>query len=116
MRYVTPAEMVLQLAGDRRALALAAVRPPNAPGLKIVPVASDKDEPAYSPTPENLHSGDYPLSLPLRIVFRRESAHALRPLLRYLFSDEFASRLEPAGVVPLAPAARQQQFNALDKP
>ena len=115
VRYAAPADLAFRLAGDRQALALAPARPPNAPGLKIVPVAARTGEPAYSPTPENLRSGDYPLGLPLRIVFRRESAQALRPLLRFLFSDDFAALLEPAGVIPLAPAARQQQLLAIEK-
>ena len=115
VRDASPAEMALRLAGDRRALALAPARPSNAPGLKIVPVAVRTNEPAYSPTPENLHSGDYPLGLPLRIVFRRESERMLRPLLRFLLSDDFAPLLEHAGVIPLAPAARRQQSLAFEK-
>jgi len=114
-RYATPAELVTRLTGDRRALALAPVRPPDSPGLRIVRVAARAGEPAFSPTGENLHSGDYPLALPLRIVFRRESAMALRPLLRFLFGDEFAPVLERAGVVPLAAAARRQQTAAFEK-
>ena len=116
MRYATAAEMVGHLSGERRGLAVAPVRPPNAPGVKIVRVAVRANEPAYSPTPENLHSGDYPLALPLRLVFRREAARTLQPLLRFLFSDEFAAALEQVQVVPLAPAAREHQRTALEKP
>ncbi len=115
-RYANPAELVLRLTGDRRGMALAPVRPPDAPGLKIVRVAVRTGEPAFSPTPENLHSGDYPLAMPLRMVFRRESARTLRPLLHFLLSDEFVLVLEHAGVVPLAPTARRQQSAALEKP
>lgn len=114
-RYATPTELTLRLAGERRALAIAPGRWPNTPGIKIVRVAVRANEPAFSPTPENLHSGDYPLALPLRIVFRHERGRALRPLLRFLFSNEFAPMLERAQVVPLAPAARQQQVVALEK-
>ena len=64
---------------------------------------------------ENAYSGDYPLALPLRIVFRRESAAALRPLLRFLFSDGFTPVLERASLVPLATTARRQQTAALEK-
>lgn len=114
-RYATPAELALRLTGERRVLALAAGRGSNAPGGKVVRVAVRAGEPAFSPTPENLHSGDYPLALPLRVVFRRERARALRPVLRFLFSEEFAPVLEQAQIVPLAPAARQQQLAALEK-
>ena len=115
-RYATPAELVLRLTGDRRGLALAPVRPSDAAGLKIVRLAVRAGEPAFSPTAENLHSGDYPLALPLRMVFRRESARTLRPLLQFLLGDAFVPVLEQAGVIPLAPAARRQQATALEKP
>lgn len=114
-RYATPAELVTRLTGDHRAMALAPVRPVDSPGLKVVRVAARVGEPAFSPTPENLHSGDYPLALPLRIVFRRESAPTLRPLLRFLLGDEFTPVLERAGVVPLPATARRQQVAALEK-
>jgi phosphate transport system substrate-binding protein len=115
MRYTTLGELTARLAGDRRALALSPRRPPEASDLRIVPVAVRRGEPAFSPTAENLHSGDYPLGLPLRIVFRRESVPALRPLLSFLFSDEFAAKLDVAGVVPLAPAARRQQAREMEQ-
>ncbi len=115
-RYDSPVDLALRLAGDSRAIALAS-SPPSKPGVaKIVPVATRADEPPYLPTPENLRSGDYPLRLPLRVVFRRESASALRPLWRFLFSDELAPLLERADVVPLPAAARQQQVLALERP
>ena len=64
---------------------------------------------------ENLHSGDYPLRLPLRLVFHREAAAALRPLLRIFFSDDLLPQWERAEVVPLPSAARAQQMQALEK-
>ena len=108
-RYDSPGDLVQRLAGDSRAIALAGAPPPKAGVAKIVPVAVRADEPAYLPTPENLHSGDYPLRLPLRVVFRHESEPAIRSLLQFLFSDELAQQLERAGVVPLPAAARRQQ-------
>ena len=82
---------------------------------KLLPVSLRADEPAYLPTPENLRSGDYPLQLPLRIAFRRESVRALQPLLHFLFSDELAPRLERAGVVPVPAATRRQAVAVLDR-
>jgi phosphate transport system substrate-binding protein len=52
--------------------------------VRLVRVAVRAGEPAFSPTPENLSSGDYPLALPLQIVFRREATARLRPLLKFL--------------------------------
>ena len=114
-RYDSPVDLALRLAGDSRAIALASSAPSKPGVAKIVPVATRAGEPSYLPTPENLHSGDYPLRLPLRVVFRRESSAALRPLWRFLFSDELALLLESADVVSLPAAARQQQMLALER-
>jgi phosphate transport system substrate-binding protein len=114
-RYATPAELLSRLAGASRAIALAPARPAGAANVKVVPVALHASDPAFSPAPENLHSGDYPLRLPLRLVFRRESATTMWLLLRFFFSDEFTPHLEGAGVVPLPAAARHQQVLALEK-
>ena len=114
-RYATPSELAVRLAADGRIIAIAPMRPNGNAAAKVVPVALRANEPAFTPTPENLHSGDYPLRLPLRIVFRRESAAALRPLLRFLFSDGLAAKLGVADVVPLASAARRQQILAVEK-
>jgi hypothetical protein len=113
-RYEAPADLVLRLAGNSRAIALAPTPPPG-PGLKIVSIATRANEPAFLPTAENLHSGDYPLRLPLNLVFRRASARPLLPLWRFLFGDEAAPLLVGADLVPLPSAARRQQVLALEK-
>jgi len=115
-RYDSAEELAPCLAGDTRAIALAATLPSDAHATRIVPVATQARGSACLPTPENLHTGDYPLRLPLRVVFRPESRRALQPLLDYLFSDEAAPLLERAGLVPLPAAARRQQRAALEKP
>lgn len=115
IRYADESELVRQLTEDRTTVALASIHAERMPTSKIVPVALRTGEPAFTPTPENLHAGDYPLRLPLRAVFRLDSAAKVRPLVRFLFSDELASTLERVGVVPLPPAARRQQRQALEK-
>ena len=114
-RYESPVELASLFAGDNRALVLAAPLPAKPGVAKLVPVSPRADDPAFLPTPENLHSGDYPLQLPLRVAFRRESALALQSLLNLLYSDELASRLERAGVVPLPEAARRRQRAVWEK-
>lgn len=81
---------------------------------KIVAVAMADGEPAFTPTPDNIHAGDYPLRLPFRAVFRRESARELRPILRFLLGDELAAVFSRAGMVPLAPPARHHQRLAVE--
>ena len=115
MRFADESELARQLAEDRRTVALASIPAKGMPASKIVPIALRAGEPAFTPTPENLHAGDYPLRLPLHVVFRLESAVKVRPLLRFLFSEKLASTLERVGVVPLPSAARRQQRLALEK-
>jgi len=89
--------------------------PPETPGVKLVPVAVQSTDPAFLPTLENVHSGDYPLRLPVRLVVRRESVAALKPLLRFLAGDAAVPHFEQAGLVPLPASARVQQLAALEK-
>lgn len=114
-RYRDAAALLRYFDGDSRVLAIAAAPPADATRAKVIPLAAKPRDPAYLPTPENLHSGDYPLRLPVRLVFRREAARELRPLLRFLVSDEAAPHFTRAGLVPLPAAARAQQLAAVDK-
>lgn len=115
IRYPDAAGLMARFSGETRGVALAADVPPAAPELRILPVAVEAHGPAYLPTPENLHSGDYGLGLPLRLVVRREAVPALLPLIRFLGGDEGAPHLERAGVVPLPAPRRAQQLLALEK-
>ena len=114
-RFDTSADLMARLAGDSRIIALAPAPPRGMPSARVVALAARAGDPAFLPTPENLHSGDYPLRLPLWLVFRREWTPTLRPLLRFLFSDEAASLFDGAGLAPLPSAARRQQLLALEK-
>ena len=114
-RYTAPADLSLRLAGDSRAIALAPALPPGSSGLKILPIAARAEDRPFSPTPENVHSGDYPLSLPLRIVFHRDAAGKLLPLLRWILSDAAALVIERAEMVPAPASIRRQQAVALEK-
>jgi ABC-type phosphate transport system substrate-binding protein len=78
--------------------------------LKALPVARGvRGDVAFGPTPENVHSGDYPLRLPLQIVVRADAVKRLLPLLRFLTSAEAVPLWEGAQLVPLPPQAREGQ-------
>lgn len=114
-RFRAPTDLSVHFLGDSRGIVIAPGPVPNAPGMKIVPVAAREREPAFLPSPENLDSGDYPLRLPLRIVFRRESVPGLSELIRFLLSGEGGLLLERAQVVPLPLAARRRHLLALER-
>jgi phosphate transport system substrate-binding protein len=115
VRYRDPVALQRRFSGEARALALAAAPLAEPAPAKVVPLAARAGYPAFLPTPENLHSGDYPLRLPLRLVFRREITRELRSLLAFLLGDEAAAHFARAGVVPLPATARAQQLAAVQK-
>jgi phosphate transport system substrate-binding protein len=98
-----------RLAGlDEGGLALLATPPPEGLPLKVLLVAKNDRDVAYGPTPENLHSGDYPLRMPVQLVFRKSEAKRLNGVLRQLLADETAPVLLKAGIIPLPVQARNQ--------
>ena len=115
-RYTSAADLAFRLEGDGRVLALAAALPPQVAGLKLLPVAVRAEDPAFSPTPENLQSGDYPLRLALLVVFRRTAALRVLPVVRFILSEEVARVLERAELVPAPMSVRRQHALALEKP
>ena len=115
-RYTSAADLAFRLEGDGRVLALAAALPAQVAGLKLLPVAVRAEDPAFSPTPENLQSGDYPLRLALRVVFRRTAALRVLPVVSFILSEEVARVLERAELVPAPMSVRRQHALALEKP
>lgn len=68
----------------------------------------------YSPTGMNIYNGDYPLSLPLVLYLRKDKVTAYAPLVRWVFSDEVAARLQSSGLTPTPPAVRGRLLQRLD--
>ena len=97
-----------RISAEDGGIALLSALPDARPNLKVLLVSKADRDVAYGPTPENLHSGDYPLRLPVHLVVRKGEARRLNFLLRHLLSDEAAPALQKAGVVPLPVQARNQ--------
>lgn len=76
--------------------------------LKVLLVSRASKDVAYGPTPENLHSGDYPLRLPVHLVFRKTDAKKLGFLIRHILADETLPVFTAAGVIALPTQARNQ--------
>ncbi len=114
-RYASGAELVQRLAGNRVALALASLRPAALSEVRKLRLALRPGEPAFSLTAENVRSGDYPLALPLQMVFPLKEAARLRPLLTFLLSDEFSAVPVRADLTVLSAAARAQLVQAFAK-
>ena len=69
---------------------------------------------AFLPTAENIFSGDYPIRLPLHVVFRADAAKRLLPLLRFLHGGEALPLWQGAQVMPLPATAREGQMLELE--
>jgi len=82
---------------------------------EAVAIALKQTGRAYQPSAINVHRGDYPLSWPLRLVFRRNDVESLYPLLRFLLSDEIAQELREVGMVPLPEAVRRERIFDLER-
>lgn len=100
--------LLARLSGEEGGIGIVATPPVNNPRLKVLLVAKGERDVAYGPSPENLHSGDYPLRLPLRLVFRKGDASRLNSVFRHLLADETIPALLAAGVTPLPVQARNQ--------
>jgi phosphate transport system substrate-binding protein len=84
-------------------------------GLRVLAVAAGPTEPDCLPTPENVHSGAYPLRLVLHVSFARAKAPELQRFLKFLLSDEAAAALAPADIVPLPVGVRNQLIFELEE-
>lgn len=103
-------EVYARLLGEEGGIAILPSAPPPGKKLKVLLLAkgSGTGDVAYPPTPENLHTGDYPLRLPVHLVFRKGEAGKLSRVIRYLLADETIPALQAAGVVQLPVQARNQ--------
>jgi phosphate transport system substrate-binding protein len=104
----SPEEAYQRLLGEEGGIAILPSAPPANLKLKVLLLAKGANEVAYPPTAENLHTGDYPLRMPVQLVFRKGEAGRFSPLLRHLVSDEAAPAWKAAGVTPLPLQARNQ--------
>lgn len=97
-----------RLLGEEGGIAILPSAPPAGKKLKVLLLAKSAGDVAYPPTAENLHTGDYPLRLPVHIVFRKGEAGKLSRVIRQILADETAPALQAVGVTPLPVQARNQ--------
>lgn len=90
--------------------------PPGVP-IKMLAVADNHQNAnatAYSPIFTNVYNNDYPLSIPLYIVYPAKNRQLLKPVLAYLYSQEMADKLSEAGFLPLEAKLRDQFQKGID--
>jgi len=97
-----------RLKGEEGGIAILPEPPPADSGLKVLLIAKKATDVAYGPSSENLHTGDYPLRVPVYLVFRRGDFVKYSRFIRYLLAEETIPTLLAAGVSPLPIQARNQ--------
>jgi phosphate transport system substrate-binding protein len=107
-------ETLTRIRGDEGGMAIMPLLPANQPRLKALLVARGGHDVAFGPTQENIHSGDYPIRLPVYLVFRKDAARSMQSALRYLLSEDAVPLWEKAQLVPLPIQVRNQQIFELE--
>ncbi len=67
---------------------------PDNADIKALMLSTDPESPAFDPTNENVHYGDYPIRLPFQIVYRKDREPELAEIIRILLSDEMTETLK----------------------
>ncbi len=102
------ADIYARLRGEEGGIAILPEPPPAGSGLKVLLLAKGAQDVAYGPTPENLHTGDYPLRIPVLLVFPRGEGGRLRDVIRALLAEDTIPALQSSGIIPLPVQARNQ--------
>ncbi len=111
----TPEAFTRQLLAADNAIGVTGAAATGVAGLRVLALAASPTDPAYAPTPGNVHYGDYPLRLPLYATFPRRAAPDLQLFLKFLLSDEAAAALAAAHFIPLPPGERNQLMLELEE-
>jgi len=83
---------------------------PKSQNLKVLMISDgdSPDSPAYGPTAENIHLGDYPIRLAFYIAYNQRDEAKIKPLLRALLEDEIAGVLNENHLFALPSTVRTQ--------
>ncbi len=80
----------------------------DASRTKTLMISSGEGLPAYGPSVDNVHYGDYPLRLPFYVVFESANKKRIKPILSYLLSENCSKVLEASGFYVLPDTVRGQ--------
>ena len=110
----TLTDSLTRIRGEEGGIAVLPLLPEGQTRLKTLLVARGPQDVAFGPTADNIHSGDYPIRLPVYLVFRKDAAKRLQTTLRYLLSEDAVPLWEKAQLVPLPIQVRNQQIFDLE--
>lgn len=83
-------------------------------GLKALPLVGAGSQIAYRATAENMETGRYPLTLPVKLVYHRSQVQELAPMLRALYSVETQEEMRELGIAPVSDSTRMRYLLNFD--
>lgn len=90
-------------------------RMPKKGNVKVLMVSQGgKDAPAFGPSDDNVHYGDYPIRLAFYIAYNERDAAKLRSVIRELLDDEVAASLRKNDLLALPDTVRRKLLIDLD--
>lgn len=89
-------------------------RLPKSEKVKALMISSEVDGPAFSPTDDNVHYGDYPIRLAFYVAYKKRDEERVKEVLRVLLSDELAASLRDNNLVALPDTVRRKWTIDLD--
>ena len=95
------------LSNDVAAMAILPTIPENK-NIKVLSVAKEQDSPAFEPSDDNIHYGDYPFGLSFYIVLLKSEVPNLAYVVEALLGDSVAKALSVSHFVPIPYNVRQQ--------
>lgn len=110
---VRPNEIEEALAGNISTIGILSALPKNRK-LKVLMISEGPGSPAFGPTAENIHLGDYPIRLSFYIAFNSRDEKKVKPVLRALLSEDIAKALNSNDLFALPDIVRSQLLIDLD--
>ena len=101
------------LVSDAASIAIMPRLPKNKK-VKALMISSEADGPAFGPTDDNIHYGDYPIRLAFYIVYNARDEARVQELHRVLMSDEIADALRENYLFALPDTVRRKLTIDLD--
>lgn len=124
--FVDDADVFREIMNAPGTIAIVGSTAPSGAPVKMLSVANDEDTlgtganvsgrsaTAYPPTFANIYNGDYPLTIPLCVVYPTGKNLTLKPALSFLYSQKMAEMLADAGFLPLENRLREQFQKGID--
>jgi hypothetical protein len=82
--------------------------------VKVLLVSPTRDTPAFGPSNDNVHFGDYPIRLAFYLVHKPRDAAKLEPIIRLLLENDVATELRENNLFALPETVRRKLLIDLD--